>query len=101
MVKQAVKYMSMDQLVLQKKTMAYAKYMWILLDFIGLPTAVYGFILNMDNVKSSVIGLLAIIYLMCRIYFYVVEKKQAVRKKEFELWNLLMDKMDRLKKGGH
>lgn len=91
--------MAQGYILSEKKTMGQAKIMWLLLaDFIGIPTSIYGFILNLDNVKSAVIALLAIIYLMVRIFFYVVQKKQAVREKEFQLWNLDMDKQDRIRR---
>jgi len=49
-------------------------------------------------VKSAIIALLVIVYLMVRLYFYVVQKKQAVREKEYDLWFREMDKHDRQKK---
>ncbi len=78
--------------------MAQVKLLWILGDLIGIPISVWGFILNIDNVKSAVIALLAIIYIMCRIYFYVIQKKQAVRKEELEIWQRQMDKYERQQK---
>lgn len=69
----------------EKKTMAQAKILWLLADIIGIPMTILGFILNLDNVKSALIAMLAIIFLMIRLYYYVVQKKQAVREKEIEL----------------
>lgn len=85
----------------EKKTMAQAKLVWLLIDFLGIPISLLGFILNLDNVKSAVIALVALIYLMCRIYFYVVQKKQAVREKELELWHKEIDKEERKRKMGN
>lgn len=69
----------------EKKTMAHAKLMWLIADIIGIPMTILGFILNIDNVKSAFIAIIVIIYLMIRLYYYVVQKKQAVRQKEIEL----------------
>lgn len=82
----------------EKKTMAQAKLMWLIADYLGIPLAFWGFIINLDNVKSAVIALLAIIYLMLRIYYYAVQKKQAVRKEELEIWQREQDKVDRQNK---
>lgn len=82
----------------QKKTMAQAKIMWIIADYLGIPLAFWGFILNVDNIKSAVIALLAIIYLMLRIYYYAIQKRQAVKEKEYQLWSLEMDKQDRIRR---
>jgi len=82
----------------EKKTMAQIKLVWILIDFLGVPLSLFGFIINLDNVKSTLIALLALIYLMCRVYFYVVQKEQAVREKELKLWHDEMDKFERQQK---
>jgi hypothetical protein len=75
----------------EKKTMAQAKMLWLICDIIGIPVSIYGFIINIDNIKSSVIALLVIIYLMVRLYFYVIQKKQAVKQKDIELKSQLID----------
>ena len=90
--------MSQGFILSEKKTMAHAKMLWQICDIIGIPVAIYGFIINIDNIKSSVIALLVICYLLVRLYFYVIQKKQAVREKELELWHKLMDKEERKKK---
>jgi hypothetical protein len=82
----------------EKKTMANAKLVWMLMDFLGIPLTLLGIIANLDNVKSAILAILGIIYLMVRIYFYVIQKQQAVREKEYELWNKEQDKIDRIQK---
>lgn len=69
----------------QKKTMAHAKMMWLVADFIGFPLAIWGFILNLDNIKSALIALLVLAYGCVRLYFYIVQKRQSVREKEIDL----------------
>lgn len=81
-----------------KKKVAQAKLMWIIADIIGLPVAFLGIITNLDNVKSAIIAILAIAYLMLRLYFYFVQKQQAIREKEYELWEKEMNKQDRILK---
>ena len=90
--------MSGNLILSQKKTMAHTKMLWFICDIIGIPFSIYGFIINIDNIKSSVIALLVICYLLVRLYFYVVQKKQAVREKELELWHKQIDKEERIRK---
>jgi len=82
----------------EKKTMEYKAMLWAVGDIIGIPMSVWGFILNIDNVKSAIIALLVIVYLMVRLYFYVVQKKQAVREKEYDLWFREMSKQEHQRK---
>ncbi len=78
--------------------MATAKWLIALFDFIGWPVAILGFIVNMDNVKSAIIAILAISFLAVRLYFYIIKNKQAVREKDLELWHKEQDKQDRINK---
>lgn len=71
---------------------------WLIVDWLGIPLSLLGIYLNLDNVKSAIIAILAIIYLMLRTYFYFVQKNQAVREKEISLWHLEQDKMEREQK---
>lgn len=75
----------------EKKTMAQVKLVWILIDFLGIPLTLLGFIFNLDNVKSAIIAVLAIIYLMFRMYYYVIQKKQSIREKDIELQSKTID----------
>lgn len=70
---------------------------WLIVDWLGIPLSLLGIYLNLDNVKSAIIAILAIIYLMLRTYFYFVQKKQAIREKEYDLWHREVDKMERQK----
>lgn len=81
-----------------KKKVAQAKLMWIIADIIGLPVAFLGIVTNLDNVKSAIIAVLAITYLLLRLYFYFIQKQQAVREKEYELWEKEMNKQARIEK---
>lgn len=71
---------------------------WMVLDWLGIPLSLLGIYLNLDNVKSAIIAILAIIYLMMRTYFYFIKSKQAVREKEIALWHLEVDKQEREEK---
>lgn len=78
--------------------MAQAKIVWLILDFLGIPITILGILTNMDNVKSAILAILGISYVMCRMYFYVVKSKQSVREKELELWDKEMNKFEREQK---
>lgn len=75
--------------------MAQAKMIWLICDFFGIPLSILGILANMDNIKSAIIAVLGISYLMVRMYFYVTKAKQDVRDKELDLWHKEMDKNDR------
>jgi uncharacterized membrane protein YfcA len=78
--------------------MVTAKFLWNLGDMLGIPGAILGIIANLDNIKSTILAVLLIIYFMIRLYYLFVEKKQAARKRDYELWNLEMDKQERADK---
>lgn len=78
--------------------MAQVKMIWIICDILGIPITLLGIVSNIDNIKSAILAILAISYLMLRGYYYWLEKKQKVRKTELELWHLEQDKQDRINK---
>lgn len=78
--------------------MAQVKWAIILADIFGIPISLLGIVANMDNIKSAIIAILAIAYLCCRMFYYVVQKKQAIRDKEYDLWNREQDKIERMEK---
>lgn len=78
--------------------MASAKLAWLIADILGLPVAFLGIYFNIDNIKSAIIAILAIGYLMLRGYYFWRQKEQAVREKELELWHKEQDKQDRIKR---
>lgn len=78
--------------------MASIKWAWILADILGIPIWIMGIVANFDNVKSTVLFIVGLIYLGVRVYFYFVQKSQAVREKEIELWHLEQNKLERIKK---
>lgn len=73
---------------------------WLIVDWLGIPLSLLGIYLNLDNVKSAIIAILAIIYLMLRTYFYFVQKKQAVQEKDIDIWHKEQDKIERQNKIG-
>jgi hypothetical protein len=75
--------------------MAHTKTLWLIADIFGVPTSFLGIWLNIDNIKSVIIAILAICYLMLRAYYFWKQKEQSLREKEYELWNKEMDKQER------
>lgn len=70
--------------------------LWLfIVDFLGIPSTILGIMLNIDNVYSGIIAILAILYLMLRAYYYWRQKEQTLRDKEYDLWNKEMDKQER------
>lgn len=78
--------------------MAQAKMIWIICDILGIPITILGIVANIDNIKSAILAVLGIAYLMLRGYFYFVQKTQSVREKELDLWHKQMDKLERMDK---
>ncbi len=71
--------------------MAETKLAAIILNLLGIPLCFIAFIRNIDNVKSSIIFLLALTFLLVRLYFFVVWAKQKTRKNELELRRMEKD----------
>ena len=78
--------------------MAQVKFLWLLLDCLGVPITVLGIIANIDNFKAIVLFILAAAYVSARLYFFIAKNKQAVREKEYDLWDREMDKIERKNK---
>lgn len=76
--------------------MANAKVFWFLVDLLGIPSTILGIWLNLDNIKSAIIAILAIIYLMVRLYFYFIKSRLDVKEKELDIWVKEQDKRDRI-----
>lgn len=88
------------QLEVIRKTikMHYTKAGWLIADIIGIPTSLYGFLQNIDNIKSTLIAILAISYLALRIYVYWRRSDIEIRKEEIELWEKELNKQERIEK---
>lgn len=69
---------------------------WLLGDMFGLPVWLLGIIQNIDNVRSAVLFIVGLTYVMCRLYYFVIQRKQSVREKELDLWHKEQDKQDRI-----
>lgn len=80
--------------------MAQIKALWVLVDFLTGSFTVLGIVANFDNVKSNILFFLALVFLMVRIYFYVVQKRQDVKSKDFDLWEKEEDKKAKISKNG-
>lgn len=78
------------------RKMASVKLGWLLFEIIGWPVWFLGVINNIDNGKSIVLFILAAMFLLVRLYYYHVQKSQAVREKELDLWHKEQDKRDRI-----
>lgn len=88
------------QLPYLKRTIQMAQIKWalILADIFGIPVTILGIIQNWDNIRSAILFLVGLTYLMSRLYFYVIQRRQAVREKEIDLWFREQDKQDRINK---
>lgn len=75
-----------------------AKLGWMIADFLGIPAYMLGVYFNFDNVKSAILFIVGLIYVMIRAYYYAIQKNQSVREKELELWHKEMDKKERMNK---
>lgn len=78
------------------RKMASVKLGWLLFEIIGWPVWLLGVVNNLDNWKSVFLTILAAIFLLVRLYYYHVQKRQAVREKEIDLWHKEQDKQDRI-----
>lgn len=56
---------------------------WIC-DALGITSALLGWVNNLDNVKSTILFIMGMIYFGVRTYFFIVEKNIAIRKARFE-----------------
>lgn len=64
--------------------MAETKIAALILNLLGIPMCFIAFFKNLDNMKSAVIFLLALIFLMLRIYFFVIWAKQKTERQKLE-----------------
>lgn len=86
-----------DIFELDKRTikMVHAKIYWLIADVIGIPSTILGILLNLDNIKSTILFIVALIWGMVRIYFHFKDRSQRVREKDIQLWHMEMDKQER------
>lgn len=70
----------------------------LIANIIGVPLYIGGILSNLDNVKSSILFLIALIFGMAKTYFYIVQKRQAVRDKEIDIWHKQQDQQERKNK---
>lgn len=72
---------------LLKRSMAMAetKLVSIILNLLGIPITLWAFWQNLGDIKAAVLFLLALTFLMIRIYFFVEWAKQKTRKNEEEI----------------
>jgi hypothetical protein len=78
--------------------MAQIKLLWILADMLGISSVILGIVDNFDSIRSVILFIVALSYLLCRLYFTVIKNSQAVREKELELWHLEQNKNEREEK---
>lgn len=78
--------------------MAQVKMIWLICDIFGIPLTVLGIVANIDNIKSVILAILAIAYLMGTGYYRFRRLAQEERAREIDLWHKEMDKKDRMKK---
>jgi hypothetical protein len=88
------------QLSILKRIIQMAQIKWLswLGNILGIGTAILGFLSNIDNVKSAILFLVGLTFLMFRTYYSVIKWRQEVREKEIALWHQEMDKQERIDK---
>lgn len=79
----------------RNKRMAETKIILFLANWIGYPLYIFAFISNLDNVKSTILFICAVLFFMVRTYFYIIKSKQSVREKEFDLKEKELNAMER------
>ena len=65
--------------------MAETKFALIIFNLLGAGLTLAGILSNLDNIKSSILFLLGLVFIMIRIYFFVIWAKQKTRMRELEI----------------
>ena len=78
--------------------MAQVKMIWLICDIFGIPFTVLGILANIDNIKSAILAVLAIAYLMGTGYYRFRRLDQEERAREIDLWHKEQDKLEKQKK---
>lgn len=78
--------------------MAQIKWALILCDIFGIPVTMLGIAANMNNIKSTILFIIAAIYLMLRAYYYAIRQQQESRARDIDNWHKEQDKIDRINK---
>lgn len=86
-------YVTVLRTTKQSLKMAESKVIITILNLVLYPLYGYTLFINFDNIKGWILTALAVVFAIVRIYFYVVQKKQAIREKEYHLREL--DRKDR------
>lgn len=88
------------QLPYLKRIMEMAQIKWalILADLLGIPFYLMGIVENMGNIRSAILFIVGLTYIMFRMYFFVVQRRQAVRDKDIDIWNKEQDMQERISK---
>lgn len=72
--------------------MAESKAIIFILNLIGIPFYGYTLFINIDNIKGWVLTAVAAAYGVARVYFYIRKSKQALRREEYQLWEMEREK---------
>jgi magnesium-transporting ATPase (P-type) len=78
--------------------MAQIRALWILVDFFVGSFTIAGIVTNYDNFKAWVLFAASLTFLIIRGVVYVIQKKQAIKDKELDIWEKEQDKLDRIRK---
>lgn len=86
--------------------MAHIKFAWLIADMLGITSLLLwlfhdifaGITAFLDRTKVAVLLLIGLAWAVARLYYYIVQKNQAVREKELELWHKERDKIERERK---
>lgn len=88
------------QLPYLKRIMEMAQIKWalILADLLGIPFYLLGIAENFGNIRSAILFIVGLTYIMVRMYFYVIQRRQAIRDKDIDIWNKEQDRIERINK---
>jgi hypothetical protein len=85
-------YASLLQTTKQGLKMAESKAILFLLNLIGIPLYGYTLFINIDNLKGWVLTGMAVCMGALKLYFMYKKGRQALREKEYQLWELEREK---------
>lgn len=77
----------MNHAITQQKqltpTMVTLKILW---NFLGIPSVLLGFVLNLDNIKGGIIAVLGILYLSVQLCFFIDKQMDIRRVRKINRW---------------
>lgn len=65
--------------------MADSKVVMFLLKFILPPLYIFAWLSNLDNIKSTILFIFALLFMMIRMYFWIIRARQNNRMRELDI----------------